>query len=176
MTMGAVDTGAGPAGDGLLVAGPTHAEVLAGLQQACFPEDPWSAAAIRGMQEQPGTAGLIGMESGEPVGFVLFRTVAEDAEILAIGVLPEARRSGLGRRLLDHAVAAAGAAGATAVFLEVAEDNAAARWLYSSAGFVQVGRRPDYYRRADGRVAALVLRFPYPAARIPPVADVGDPA
>ncbi|HEY0838393.1 MAG TPA: alanine acetyltransferase, partial [Azospirillum sp.] len=39
-----------------------------------------------------------------------------------------------------------------------AEDNAAARALYAAAGFATVGRRPGYYKRPDGRVAALVLR------------------
>ena len=44
------------------------------------------------------------------------------------------------------------------MFLEVAEDNAAARDLYERQGFRPVGRREDYYRTASGTVAALVLR------------------
>jgi ribosomal-protein-alanine N-acetyltransferase len=48
--------------------------------------------------------------------------------------------------------------GAEAVFLEVAEDNAAAIALYANNKFVEVGRRPGYYSRKDGRVTALVMR------------------
>ena len=46
------------------------------------------------------------------------------------------------------------------MFLEVAEDNRAARALYAAAGFASVGRRPAYYARpgAADAVAALILR------------------
>ena len=53
---------------------------------------------------------------------------------------------------------AAAARGATRVFLEVAEDNLAARALYERTGFVEAGRRPGYYAAADGgRRDALLL-------------------
>jgi ribosomal-protein-alanine N-acetyltransferase len=45
------------------------------------------------------------------------------------------------------------------LFLEVGADNAPARSLYSQAGFVEVGRRADYYRRRTGFADALVLRL-----------------
>ncbi|HET8995878.1 MAG TPA: ribosomal-protein-alanine acetyltransferase, partial [Acetobacteraceae bacterium] len=45
--------------------------------------------------------------------------------------------------------------GAATLTLEVAVDNAAARRLYESTGFTQVGRRKRYY--ADGS-DALVLQ------------------
>lgn len=134
-------------------------EVLAVLQQACFPDDHWSAEFIGSLIGQPGTFAFLAVHGDDdPLGFALARVVAEDAEILTIGVRPDARRSGLGRRLVDEAVDRATRLGATALFLEVAEDNAAARALYAAADFAPVGRRPGYYKRPDGRVAALVLR------------------
>lgn len=42
------------------------------------------------------------------------------------------------------------------IFLEVAEDNLAARQLYQKAGFAEQARRPGYYRRGDGRVDGRV--------------------
>ncbi|MEM6356346.1 MAG: GNAT family N-acetyltransferase, partial [Pseudomonadota bacterium] len=76
-----------------------------------------------------------------------------------IGVVPSARRSGLGRALLNAALAIAEGSGAASVFLEVAEDNTAARALYDDTRFVEVGRRASYYLRRDGsRVDALILR------------------
>ncbi len=68
-----------------------------------------------------------------------------------MGVLPAWRRRGIGRALLDAVVAEAGARGIASIVLEVAADNEAARRLYAALGFVQVGRRPRYYRRAGGR-------------------------
>jgi ribosomal-protein-alanine N-acetyltransferase len=53
------------------------------------------------------------------------------------------------------AMADARAAGAAAMFLEVAESNAAARALYGGLGFAPVGRRPRYYENGED---ALVLR------------------
>ena len=43
------------------------------------------------------------------------------------------------------------------VFLEVAEDNAAARALYAKLGFQEIGRRRAYYKRPGGAVDALTL-------------------
>lgn len=148
-------------------AGPLEAEVIAALQQACFPDDPWDAASIATLAGPPGGFAVLALAGEQPVGFVLARVAAEDAEILAIGVLPEARRGGLGRHLVEAAVEGSARLGATALFLEVAEDNDAARALYKTCGFYSVGRRPGYYRRADGRVAALVLRHAVTGPSLP---------
>ncbi len=139
-------------------AGVLEGRVLAAVQRLCFPDDPWEADFIETLLGQPGTFGLLAVDGGEPLGFALARVVAEDSEILAIGVLPAARRGGLGRRLVRVVCDDVQRRGATALFLEVAEDNAAARALYAHSGFAQVGRRPGYYIRSQGRVAALVLR------------------
>ena len=73
-----------------------------------------------------------------------------------MGVSPTRRRRGLGGTLLARVLARA----AAAVFLEVAEDNRAARALYRGAGLRLVGRRAGYYRRRGGPAAtALVLRL-----------------
>ncbi len=64
-----------------------------------------------------------------------------------MGVVPADRRRGLGGRLLEAALEAASAAGARALYLEVAEDNRAARGLYQKQGFNPVGRRKNYYRK-----------------------------
>ncbi len=88
-------------------------------------------------------------------GFVLARVAADEAEILTIAVLPEARRTGQGGRLLDAAVEATRQAGAAALFLEVASDNTAAIALYASRRFCPVGRRAHYYGQDRD---AVVLR------------------
>lgn len=92
-----------------------------------------------------------------PVGLVLFRVAVDEAEILTLGVIPEARRAGVGRALLEAALENARALGAAALFLEVAADNAAAIALYQQAEFGAVGSRKDYYASAGETVDALVL-------------------
>jgi ribosomal-protein-alanine N-acetyltransferase len=95
-------------------------------------------------------------------GFILSRCAGGEAEILSVAVDPGRRGSGLGRDLLDLHLRRLAGIGVTAVFLEVSENNAAARRLYARAGFREVGRRPNYYRDADGTAHALVLRRDLP--------------
>jgi ribosomal-protein-alanine N-acetyltransferase len=133
------------------------AERLAGIHAATFPA-PWDATALAGLLTQ---AGVFAVE--QPDGFILLRTVADEAEILTLAVHPKARRRGLGARLVRVGVAGAAAQGATRLFLEVADDNAAALALYARAGFSEAGRRPGYYARPDGgRQDALILALNLP--------------
>lgn len=126
--------------------------MLAALHAEAFAA-PWDAAAFAELLAQPGVFAMV-----EGDGFILMRQVADEAEILTLAVRPGARRAGLGGRLVGQAAVQSAAAGATRLFLEVAEGNAAARALYARAGFSEVGRRRGYYSRTDGvREDALVL-------------------
>ncbi|MFN4087629.1 MAG: GNAT family N-acetyltransferase [Alphaproteobacteria bacterium] len=123
----------------------------------------WDAAAIGELLATPGAFGYLAVEGEEPqpLGFVFCRHVAGEAEILVLAVLPEHWRRGIGRGLLDAALARAAGLGIERILLEVAVDNISARALYDSAGFGSVGRRPAYYRRSDGRqVDAITLERP----------------
>jgi len=86
-------------------------------------------------------------------GFAMGRVVADEAELLTLAVAPEAQRAGLGTALLAEFETAATVRGARHAFLEVAEDNTAARALYDACGWRPTGRRPGYYRGTD----ALIL-------------------
>jgi len=130
---------------------PGDAPALAAIHAAAFPPaERWGPDAIRLMLEMQSAFGL-----ALPQGFILARVAADEAEILTLAVLPEARRQGVGGTLLAQAMATAAARGASAMFLEAAEHNAAARALYAAAGFAEAGRRKRYY--PDG-ADALVLR------------------
>ncbi|RZJ03622.1 MAG: GNAT family N-acetyltransferase [Brevundimonas sp.] len=125
---------------------------LAALHAEAF-DAPWDATAFDSL------LGQVGVHLAEtPDGFILMRTVADEAEILTLAVRPDARRRGLGAELVARGAADAAARGATRLFLEVADDNDAARALYARAGFEEAGRRPRYYARPDGsRRDALLL-------------------
>lgn len=136
-----------------------HAEAFAQSQ-----DQPWNRDSIATLLAMPGAFGLIGLVDSEPAGLVIAREAAGEAEILTLGVVPDARRRGLARLLLDETASRAAAEGAERLFLEVAEDNLGAQSLYTRAGFVRVGRRPDYYARENGkRIAALILSLPLAA-------------
>jgi [ribosomal protein S18]-alanine N-acetyltransferase len=139
-------------------AGPRDAAALAALHAASFGRG-WSEDEFERLLLERSVIAHRAMSGRTLVGFVLSRLAGDEAEILSIAVATPRRGRGLARRLLDlHLRRLAGLA-ATAVFLEVDEDNLAARRLYARAGFRDVGRRPAYYPRAANVEAnALVLR------------------
>lgn len=133
-----------------------HAEILSVLHTRCF-EEGWSPKSMASLFATPGMRGIIATDkaSQQPLGFILMRVIGGEAEILAIGVLPEAQGTGIGTFLLGAMLEKA----ASTVFLDVAADNEAALNLYKSRGFKVVGRRSAYYKRADGtRVDSLTMK------------------
>lgn len=145
----------------LTAAAPQHAAAMALIHAGAFPPgERWGADAMALQLAMPGAYGWVCLpreSKQEAGGFVLARTVADEAEILTLAVDPGMQRQGAGRVLLCAAMDGARQRGAIAMFLEVAPSNAAALALYGAAGFVQVGRRPRYY---PGGGDALVLRGP----------------
>jgi [ribosomal protein S18]-alanine N-acetyltransferase len=93
------------------------------------------------------------------VGFIISRIAAGEAEILSVAVARAQQGRGLARRLLDLHLRRLAGLGVRTVFLEVDDDNVAARRLYARSAFRQVGRRDGYYvRPGNASSAALVLR------------------
>lgn len=80
-------------------------------------------------------------ESGCMTGFALCHSAHNSLRLAPVWILhdlfvvPEARRCGLARALLEAVHAAARGAGACEVILSTARDNRAARTLYESAGY-----------------------------------------
>ncbi|MFC3080223.1 GNAT family N-acetyltransferase [Phenylobacterium terrae] len=141
----------------LRAAAPDEAELLAALHATAF-EAGWPAGLIADLMTAPGGAALV-IEDDAPQAMILFRAAGGEGEILTLAVDPRRRRAGLGGMLVEAACGLAREAGAQALFLEVAHDNAAAIGLYRQAGFAEVGRRPGYYDRGGGeRADALVMR------------------
>ena len=136
----------------------TAAEVpaLAELHRAAFAE-PWSAAALAQLLVMPGAFAWLATRAGRPAGFVLARAAAEEAEILTLAVVPEARRCGIGRALVGAVAGDARARGAGRLHLEVAEDNEAGLALYRACGFSIAGRRRNYYVKKSGNRGAACL-------------------
>ncbi len=130
---------------------------LARLHALAF-DTPWNEAQLVQSLQAPFAFALQARSATALLGFILAHAAAGEAEVLTLAVDPAARRLGAGRALVEAAAGAALAAGAQMLWLEVAEDNAAARALYESAGFQAAGRRRGYYRRPGGAVDALMLR------------------
>lgn len=118
----------------------------------------WTIEQTRSMLDLPGTYLVAGRLGDAMVGFGLIRSIAGEAELLLLGVAPDARRRGYGRLILQRCVEVAARTGAETMFLEVREGNEAVS-LYRAAYFEQYNCRPDYYVGRDGiRRAALSFK------------------
>ena len=137
---------------------PSAAVPLSAMHRACFPDDPWDAGALERILALSGGFGYLAWQADSPTAFILARDLGGEVEILSLGVLPEWRRQGVGRALLQSMIDEAGRRRTGSIVLEVATENETARLLYAALGFVQVGRRPRYYRRTGIPADALILR------------------
>lgn len=135
----------------------------ASLHRLIFPpprERPWSSDEFSALLASPGCFGHVLVDGADdrPCGLILMRAAADEAEILTIGVVPERRRRHGAARLLERAMAECAARAVRVVFLDVADDNDAARRFYANEGFGEVGARPSYYARGTApAVAARIM-------------------
>lgn len=108
----------------------------------------------------PGIAFHVMREDGRPIGMGAVKRIGkEEGEIKSMHVLSELRGRGLARKMLDHLVAEAQAAGLTRLSLETGSQESflPARRLYETAGFVPCAPFADY--REDPMSVYLTLRL-----------------
>lgn len=91
------------------------------------------------------------------VGHGILSTGAGEAHVLNLCVHPEAQGCGFGRKMLDHLLDTASQKAVNVVFLEVRASNRSARALYESAGFNEMGLRPNYYPDVHGREDVVLM-------------------
>ena len=138
-------------------------DAIARLEQENLGKDAWSRALVEeGVAgELPTVRYLVAEEGDYVVGHAVVSVVADISELQRIAVDPFHRRDGLATRLLDEVVVLARDEGADRLLLEVREDNDGAIAFYAARGFVEIDRRPRYYR--DGGTAVVMRRGVGPA-------------
>jgi ribosomal-protein-alanine N-acetyltransferase len=109
----------------------------------CFPHKPWSADDFADLKKSG--CEIIASQNG----FIVYRTILDEAEIITIGVHPDARNTGIASAMLGMIEGELKKSGIKSIFLEVAENNAPARRLYESNGYKQIGIRTKYYDGID---------------------------
>lgn len=140
-------------GNNIRAVGRESAEALTAIHRACFPHY-WNLDAFNDFFSVEGTHALL----IEDAAMVVYRVQHEQADIITIAVLPDHRRQGLAKALMEQALAHIRTLGATTLFLDVEEGNTAATQLYQGLGFKENRRRKLYYRQKDGTYTdALVM-------------------
>ena len=129
-------------------------DVLSEVHAATFRRG-WSGAEFEALLVQQGVHAFIAQYRNTfgwrtPAGFILYRIVADEGEILSVAVVHEYRRRGIARQLLEEALRHAYREGARTVHLEVEDSNVGAIRLYRAMEFRESGKRSGYY--GQGRV------------------------
>lgn len=136
------------------------ADDLAALHAHAFRHG-WPATEIEALIADPTVTVVVARQgrtpfTRRPVGFVMVRAAADEAEILTVAVAPAWRGRGVGRLMMDETIRRLYFMRVASLFLEVDEGNGPALSLYRHLGFREVGRRANYY--AGGTANALVMR------------------
>ena len=121
-----------------------HLDDLARLERLCFSR-PWSRQALKEELTNPAVCFLVGEEAGEVLGYAGMHCAAGECYVDNVAVFPEARRQGVGRKLMEALLQAAAARGGEFLSLEVRPSNLEALALYRGLGFREVGRRRRFY-------------------------------
>jgi ribosomal-protein-alanine N-acetyltransferase len=118
----------------------------------------WTRNQVIGILAVPGVWLTIAEQAGQAVGFALVRGVLDEAELLLLAVVTDARRKGVGAALLRSVVGDCALRGIVSLHLEVRDGNDAIK-LYRNSGFTKIGERRDYYRGPNGQsYSALTLQ------------------
>ena len=121
--------------------------------------NPWTEEMFRKEMGSPLSHCYIienGGDSGDSVlGFLCFRVIAEESELLNLGVHPEHQEKGWGRALMDFYLRFCREAKVKTSYLEVDSLNHRALRLYESLSYQAVGKRKRFYQ---GKRDALVLK------------------
>jgi ribosomal-protein-alanine N-acetyltransferase len=134
------------------------AEVLE-LEQTVYPY-PWSMANFVDSLASGYQAWVLRDTDGELLGYFLLMAIVDEAHLLNVAVSAERQGQGLGRFLLNQAVACARGLGMESVLLEVRPSNTRALEIYQRYGFQTIGKRKGYYPAANQqREDAIVMRF-----------------
>ena len=142
----------------MIVLRPGDAIRIAALHHAAT-QDGWPAEDYQNMLSQSTYLGLGMCAEKEDVltAFAICQIAVDTADLLMIATDPHFRRKGYARALLVSLLMRLGERGLARLTLDVAEDNIGAVALYRALGFATDGRRPNYYRRASGRVDAVLM-------------------
>ena len=133
----------------------SHVKAVAELEKLCF-SDPWSENSVASELKNKLALWLVAEENGVLLGYIGSQSVMDEADVMNVAVDPIRRREGIALKLVEALVAALNEKDVRALLLEVRASNEPAKALYERQGFVQVGKRPNYYR--NPKEDALILK------------------
>lgn len=123
---------------------------VAAIEKIIFEDDAWSEAMLlEELSDNPFANYYVLVEDQQIVGYCGYMVMYENAEILTIGVLPNYRRLGFGKVMMELMLNQAKAQQTLGMSLEVRVSNQVALALYHQYGFEIVATRKRYYQNGE---------------------------
>lgn len=135
-----------------------HIPQIAALERACF-SHPWSEAMLQNELWNDSAVIIAAVsESGTVLGYAGLQTVLDEGYINNVAVDEAYRRQGVADELIA-AFVRFGMAKLAFLTLEVRASNTPAISLYAKHGFVEAGRRKNYYDDPKEDAILMTLEF-----------------
>lgn len=115
---------------------------IAEIEKHCF-STPWTEEQVALSGDS--TVFFLAKREGKAIGYGGMYTVLDEGYVTNIGVMPQYRRLGIGRKLVEMLVEYSLEMKLAFLSLEVRPSNSEAIALYKSFGFEEIGRRKDFY-------------------------------
>jgi len=136
------------------------------IEFASFPR-PWNRDHFLDELKSPHAFPLTAFDrDGTVIGFICPMQILDEGHILDVAVHPDFRGTGVGRMLVEKVLRECRERGAEFVSLEVRLSNRSAISLYTMLGFVESGRRRNYYENGED---ALLMEYIFSNGK-----DTGD--
>ena len=136
---------------------PENVEGVSLVEKTCF-STPWSLESFQNDLTNDNAVYFCLEDDGKVIGYVGMWESFGEGNINNIAILPEYRRKGYAKLLLEHLISYGKEHKLTFLTLEVRESNEGARSLYQKMGFVRVGVRKKYYERTEDAIL-MTLHF-----------------
>ena len=130
---------------------------VAKIEKLCFSE-PWSKESL-GLLLQEKNAGFVAEVDGVAVAYGGIVTVLDEGQITNIATHPDHRRCGLAKAIMAAIDDFSAENRIVYLSLEVREQNMAARSLYASCGWQEVGVRKNFYSKPLDNAIVMIKDF-----------------
>ncbi len=116
------------------------------LEKEIFSEEAWSYSQVLNEFENKFSRIWVLKTDKKIVGYLIFREIKPEIEILRIGTKKEYRRKGAGTKLIKKLINFADKEKINKIFLEVKISNSQAYNFYKKLGFKELYERKNYYK------------------------------
>lgn len=132
-----------------------YSKDIAVIEKHCF-STPWTDEQIKNSDDS--TVFFVAKTEEKIVGYAGMYTVLDEGYVTNIGVMPNFRRKGIGKKLLENLLEYSAELKLEFLSLEVRVTNIAAITLYETFGFEKMGERKDFYSNPKEN-ALIMTRF-----------------